>query len=112
MPYGLTLGVSLLVAASAFGQPVTIDTGVVDGTVEEGLRIYRGIPLRCAAGRRPPVAAAAARGEMGRVRAATEYWPRVRADEPGDREAAGAVGRLPLRQRVDAGHLVPASGCR
>ena len=69
----LAFGVSLLVAASAFGQPVTIDTGVVDGTVEEGLRIYRGIPyaappvgdLRW----RPPRPAAKWDG----VRTATEY---------------------------------------
>ena len=69
----LALGVSLLVAASAYGQPVKIETGVVDGTVEEGLRIYRGIPyaappvgdLRW----RPPRPAAKWDG----VRAATEY---------------------------------------
>jgi para-nitrobenzyl esterase len=65
--------VSLMVATGASAQPVTVDTGLVEGTVENGLRIYRGIPyaappvgnLRW----RPPQPAAPWPG----VRAATEY---------------------------------------
>ena len=65
--------VSLVVATGALAQPVKVDTGLVEGTVEDGLRIYRGIPfaappvgdLRW----RPPQPAAKWEG----VRAAREY---------------------------------------
>ena len=43
-------GISLLVATAGYAQSIKVDTGLVEGTVEDGLRIYRGIPYAA-----PPV---------------------------------------------------------
>jgi para-nitrobenzyl esterase len=46
----LLLAVLLLLCVAAFAEPVKVEGGLLQGTVEDGLRIYRGIPYAA-----PPV---------------------------------------------------------
>ena len=46
----LAVVVSLLLATAAFAGPVKVDTGLLEGTAEDGLLVYRGIPFAA-----PPV---------------------------------------------------------
>jgi len=50
MRAAVLFGISLLVASTTFAQTVKVDGGRLEGTVEEGLRVYRGIPFAA-----PPV---------------------------------------------------------
>jgi para-nitrobenzyl esterase len=48
----VALGVSLLLAGAATAGPVRVDGGLLEGTAEDGLTVYRGIPFAA-----PPVGA-------------------------------------------------------
>jgi hypothetical protein len=92
-------GISLLVATAGSAQSIKVDTGPVKGTVEDGLRVYRGIPYAAPpVGNlrwrppQPPAKWRACRREFGCACPQTNA-----AIQP-----AGAV-KLPVRQRLDPG---------
>jgi para-nitrobenzyl esterase len=50
MGIAIAVGVSLVLVIAASAQPVKVDGGRLEGTVEDGIRVYRGIPFAA-----PPV---------------------------------------------------------
>ena len=103
----MSLLMALLLVTSSFAkpaqspEPVKVEGGLLQGTVEDALTIYRGIP-RSSAGRRSPVAGSPARAKMARRARGERVWPRMHAVESGNLQFACPIGGLSLSQCLDA----------
>jgi para-nitrobenzyl esterase len=79
---------SLFTAPAGYAQSITVDTGAIEGTVEDGLRVYRGIPFAA-----PPV------GNLRwRPPQPAEKWDGVRAAKEYGRpcmQTNAAIANLP-----------------
>ena len=94
----------LLASAASAAGPVKVDGGLLEGTAEDGLMVYRGIPFAA-----PPVGdlrwrAPQPAAKWTGVRKADTFGRACLADQPGHRESSGAERRLPVSQRLVARH--------
>ena len=104
----MSLLMALLLVTSSFAkpaqspEPVKVEGGLLQGTVEDGLTIYRGIPYAAPPVGRSSVAGSSARAKMARRARGERVWPRMHAVESGNLQFACPIGGLSLSQCLDA----------